>query len=265
LDRERIFGPSRKIASEREKAGLSGLTPIEAPTRQAGLAGLARSLGVAAAVTALATALSYLLPDSWAATGVGFTFLLATYWLVVRSDDPEQIQEFGLSLGGLLEPGPLSASRLLRSGLGALGYAFGAALLIYPCFWFGFRIWWKVGNFHPAPLGPVVSDALGQLLVIALPEEAFYRGYLQTSLERDLTGKLSLFGARLGWGVVLTSAIFAVGHLFTELNAARLAVFFPSLVFGFLRIRSKGIGASVAFHAMCNLFSAYLLHSYFGH
>jgi membrane protease YdiL (CAAX protease family) len=36
-------------------------------------------------------------------------------------------------------------------------------------------------------------------------------------------------------------------------------------VFGFLRIRSKGIGASVAFHAMCNLFSAYLAHSYFGH
>jgi membrane protease YdiL (CAAX protease family) len=62
---------------------------------------------------------------------------------------------------------------------------------------------------------------------------------------------------------LLTSAIFAVGHLFTELNAARLAVFFPSLVFGFLRARTKGIGASVAFHAMCNLFSAYLLHSYF--
>ena len=69
----------------------------------------------------------------------------------------------------------------------------------------------------------------------------------------------------IGGGVVLTSAIFAVGHLFTELSPARLAVFFPSLVFGFLRIRSKGIGASVAFHAMCNLFSAYLAHSYFGH
>lgn len=213
----------------------------------------------------MATALSYLLPDSWAATGVGFTFLLATYWLVVRRDDPEQIQEFGLSLGGLLEPGELSAPRLLRAGLGALGYATTAALLIFPCFWFGFRIWWNVGNFQPAPLGPVVSDALGQLLVIALPEEAFYRGYLQTSLERDLGKKINVFGARVGWGLVLTSAIFAVGHLFTELNAARLAVFFPSLVFGFLRARSKGIGASIAFHAMCNLFSAYLVHSYFGH
>jgi membrane protease YdiL (CAAX protease family) len=228
-------------------------------------AGLGRVLGVAAGVTALATALSYLLPDSWAATGVGFTFLLASYALVLRTDDSERIREFGLSMGGLLEAGPLSAGRLLRSALGALAYALGAALVIYPCFWFGFRIWWKVGVFHAAPLGPVFSDALGQLLVIALPEEAFYRGYLQTSLERELPAKISVLGARVGWGLVLTSAIFAVGHLFTELNPARLAVFFPSLVFGFLRARSKGIGASVAFHALCNLFSAYLAHSYFGH
>jgi membrane protease YdiL (CAAX protease family) len=241
---------------------MSGPVQVAATTPPAGLG---RVLGIAAAVTALATALSYLLPDSWAATGVGFTFLLATYGLVVQRDDTEQIRAYGLSMGGLLEAGPLSASRLLRSALGALGYALAAALVIYPCFWLGFRIWWKVGTFHPAPLGPVMSDALGQLLVIALPEEAFYRGYLQTSLERELTPKLSIFGTQMGWGVVLTSAIFAIGHLFTELNPARLAVFFPSLIFGFLRIRSKGIGASVAFHAMCNLFSAYLLHSYFGH
>lgn len=258
---EGIFEPSRKIASEQEKAAVSGPAQDAAPTPRAGLA---RVLGIAAAVTALATFLSYLLPDSWAATGVGFTFLLASYWLVLRSDDTERIREFGLSLGGLLEPGPLSAQRLARAALSALGYALAAALVIYPCFWLGFRIWWKVGAFHAAPLGPVVSDALGQLLVIALPEEAFYRGYLQTSLERELNAKVSFLGARLGWGIVLTSAIFAVGHLLTELSPARLAVFFPSLVFGFLRVRSRGIGASVAFHALCNLFSAYLAHSYFG-
>jgi uncharacterized protein len=226
--------------------------------------GLGWSLGVAAVVTLLATAESYLLPEAWAATGVGFTFLAATHWLVVRGDDTARIREHGLSLGGLLEAGPLSARRLLRAGLVALAYALSAALVIFPCFWFGFRIWWKVDHFHPAPLGPVVSDALGQLLVIALPEEAFYRGYLQTSLERELGQGISILGTRVGWGLLLTSAIFAVGHLLTELNPARLAVFFPSLVFGLLRSRSKGIGASVLFHALCNLFSAYLAHSYFG-
>ena len=225
-------------------------------------AGLRQVLGVAVGVTALATALSYLLPESWAATGVGFTFLAATYWLVVRSDDAAQIREFGLSLGGLLEPAPLSTQRLLRDGLTAVLYALAAAVVIYPCFWFGFRMWWKVDAFHPAPLQPVLSDALGQLLVIALPEEAFYRGYLQTSLERELNKSVTIFGTRVGLGLVLTSAIFAVGHLLTELNPARLAVFFPSLVFGLLRARSGGIGAALVFHALCNLFSAYLLRSY---
>lgn len=217
---------------------------------------------MAGIVTVVATALSYLLPESWAATGVGFTFLGATYWLIVRGDDAAQIRAYGLSLGGLLELAPLSPPRLVREALVAVAYALAAAALIYPCFWFGFRIWWKVDGFQPAPFGPVLSDALGQLLVIALPEEAFYRGYLQTSLERDLGKRVSIFGARVGLGLLLTSAIFALGHLLTELNPARLAVFFPSLIFGFLRARTGGIGASLVFHAMCNLLSAYLLRSY---
>jgi membrane protease YdiL (CAAX protease family) len=227
-------------------------------------AGLRSTLAIAAGVTVLATALSYLLPDAWAATGVGFTFLGATYWLVVRSDDIARIRQYGLSLGGLLEPVPLSAPRLTRDALIAIAHALAAAAVIYPCFWFGFRLWWHVEHFRPAPLGPVLNDALGQLLVIALPEEAFYRGYLQTSLERDLGSarSVSIFGTRVGLGVVVTSAIFALGHLLTELSPARLAVFFPALIFGFLRARTGGIGAALLFHAMCNLFAAYLLRSY---
>jgi membrane protease YdiL (CAAX protease family) len=228
------------------------------------LSGLGGPLGVAAAVTLVATALSYLLPDSWAATGVGFVFLLSAYWLVVRGDDTERIREFGLSLGGLLEPHELSAARLWRDARVALGHALAAALIIYPFFWLGFRIWWKTGAFHPAPLRSVAEGALGQLLVIALPEEAFYRGYLQTSLERRLEQKVVILGTPVGWGIVITSAVFALGHLLTELSPARLAVFFPSLVFGFLRARTRGIGAGVVFHALCNLYSAYLIRSYFG-
>ena len=57
-------------------------------------------------------------------------------------------------------------------------------------------------------------------------------------------------------------AIFAVGHLLTEPYPGRLAVFFPSLVFGFLRAREGGVGASIVFHALCNLFASYLGQSY---
>lgn len=224
--------------------------------------GLIQTLGVAAGVTALAAVLSYALPEAWAATGVGFTFLLASYWFVIRGDDSERIRAFGLSLGGLLEPQPLSWSRIWRESRQAVLLALLAALVIYPFFWLGFRSWWRVEAFQPAPILPRLLALPEELLVIALPEEAFYRGYLQTALDRHLGKRVSILGARVGWALVLTSAIFALGHLLTRFDAARLAVFFPSLVFGLLRSRSGGIGASLVFHALCNLYSGYLLESY---
>ncbi|HEV8550364.1 MAG TPA: CPBP family glutamic-type intramembrane protease, partial [Polyangiaceae bacterium] len=36
----------------------------------------------------------------------------------------------------------------------------------------------------------------------------------------------------------------------------------PALLFGWLRARTRGIGASVALHALCNLFASYLARSY---
>ena len=66
----------------------------------------------------------------------------------------------------------------------------------------------------------------------------------------------------MGAGVVVTSVIFALGHVATEVHPNRLAVFFPSLLFGWMRARRGGIGAAAAFHAICNLFASYLAQSY---
>ena len=43
---------------------------------------------------------------------------------------------------------------------------------------------------------------------------------------------------------------------------ARLAVFFPALLFGWLRARTGGIGASVCLHAICNVYSQMLGRGY---
>jgi membrane protease YdiL (CAAX protease family) len=56
--------------------------------------------------------------------------------------------------------------------------------------------------------------------------------------------------------------IFAAGHLATVQVPARLAVFFPALLFGWLRARTGGVGASVFFHATCNLYSLVLGRGY---
>ena len=75
---------------------------------------LQRPLLITLGTTALVTALSKL-PDSISATAVGFGFLAVTYWLVLRSDDPEHIAHYGLSLAGLFEPARLSAVRTAPS------------------------------------------------------------------------------------------------------------------------------------------------------
>lgn len=107
------------------------------------------------------------------------------------------------------------------------------------------------------PLTPVwfVHLALTHLLLIALPEEFFYRGYLQKRLGEASAprtwirlGPLSITNIN-----VLVSVLFALGHLVAEPSPGRLAVFFPSLLFGALRDRTDGIWASVVFHAACNL------------
>lgn len=93
-----------------------------------------------------------------------------------------------------------------------------------------------------------------QLFLIALPEEFFYRGYLQARLASRWGGRgIALGPLRLTQANVVTSALFAVGHVVIGGDPARLAVFFPSLLFGMLRERTDGIAAGVVFHACCNL------------
>lgn len=116
---------------------------------------------------------------------------------------------------------------------------------------------WRTGDGVHLPLSPwwLFHLAMTHLLLIALPEEFFYRGYLQKRLGEGITPRVLL---RLGPLAitrtnVVVSAMFAVGHLVAEPGFARLAVFFPSLLFGALRDRTDGIWASVVFHAACNL------------
>jgi membrane protease YdiL (CAAX protease family) len=228
-----------------------------------GRKGPAGPLLVSLLATIVATALSYALPDSQAATGVGLVFLVFTYVLVLRDADTNTVAESGLSLGGLFEPEPLSPARLARSALGAFAWALAFALVLFPPFWLGFVLWHApVAHFSPASLLALGRDVLGQVFGVAFPEEVFFRGYLQSALDRSWPPRFKLFGARLGPALLVSSAIFAVGHLLTDPHPARLAVFFPSLVFGILRARTGGVGASIAFHAMCNLFASFLGRSY---
>ncbi|MCA9630609.1 MAG: CPBP family intramembrane metalloprotease [Myxococcales bacterium] len=222
-----------------------------------------RAIGSTLVVSALVTALSYGLPRDYAATGVGLAFMLATYWLALSRKDDAEVRASGLSLGGVLETTPIQPVRLGKAFGRALLWALGAALVFFPPFVVGWLWWWKPSQaWGAAALPSLGQEVLGEIAVIALPEEAFFRGFLQSELDRAWTPRWRLLGAYVGPGLIVSSSLFALGHVATELRPDRLAVFFPSLLFGWMRARTGGIGAGVLFHAMCNLFAAYIAHSY---
>ncbi|HMU41434.1 MAG TPA: type II CAAX endopeptidase family protein [Pseudomonadota bacterium] len=85
---------------------------------------------------------------------------------------------------------------------------------------------------------------LSQVLVVALPEEFFFRGFVQKRLAQTLSPSQS---------ILLQSALFALGHYLVTWNPASLLVFFPGLLFGLLRHLSQTILPGTLFHATCNL------------
>ncbi len=126
-----------------------------------------------------------------------------------------------------------------------------------------------IAPYAGAPrLAPRLPDHLAllvlvQLLVVALPEELFYRGWMQTSWARGAPERgVTVLGARLGAGFLWTQLLFAAGHL-VVLQPWRLATFFPGLLFGWLRARTGGIVAPVLVHALSNLFLATLEASFY--
>ena len=105
--------------------------------------------------------------------------------------------------------------------------------------------------------------ALFQLVVVAIPEELFFRGYLMERLEKVWPPTRRILGAPVGWALVVSSALFAVGHLLVIPNPQRLAVFFPALLFGWMRARTGSIAAGAVYHALCNVIADVLHTSYF--
>jgi len=98
-----------------------------------------------------------------------------------------------------------------------------------------------------------------QFILIALPEEIIFRGYLQTRLQQLISRRWTIFGGDIGPAVILTSVIFALSHLVAIPSGDRLAVFFPSLLFGWLRDRTGSIAGSVVAHALSNVLMQVLL------
>ncbi len=206
------------------------------------------------------------------ASGTAVTLVFfGAVWLAVWRRSDAVVREHGLALGGLMGSQADGESAVAKAWARALGWALAMScvvLLPFALLWrpVVLRLGWP--GLHAFALHRSSAEWAAllatQLLVVALAEEAFYRGVLQTRFERSFPHGLALAGGVISVGNVLTSVMFALGHVATRTDPVHLLVFFPSLLFGWLRTRTKGIEAGMLFHAFCNMLSAMLFEGFLG-
>jgi len=107
----------------------------------------------------------------------------------------------------------------------------------------GFLAW-----FFPEP---GIELHWGKLLYLALIEELVFRFFLQDILTKIFSW--AFFKKQLSLGNIIASLIFSLLHLFTHPPLWALAVFFPSLVFGWAWDRYHNIIPCWILHFFYNL------------
>ncbi|HRE89015.1 MAG TPA: MrtP family glutamic-type intramembrane protease [Myxococcota bacterium] len=108
----------------------------------------------------------------------------------------------------------------------------------------------------------LLAYLLIHLGLVAYPEEYFFRGYLLPRLDQRLGTRRRLLGVSVGLGLVLSSLAFALLHPILIPGPHRLLVFFPALLFGWLALRQRALGAAILVHALSNVCLAIVSRMY---
>jgi len=144
-----------------------------------------------------------------------------------------------------------------------------AAIIVFPPYFVGFGLWAgfidnATADWSKLPtIGWWLWLFITHFLAIALPEEVFFRGYMQGRLALLFKRRIKIFGVNCGPELVLASALFALIHLVSIPAPFRLAVFFPGLLFGWLKERTGSVLAPALLHAASNVVLAALNEVYY--
>lgn len=116
-------------------------------------------------------------------------------------------------------------------------------------------------SFRDESIAHYLEFTVYQFIMVALPEEFFFRGFLQNQLNLIFHRNWKWFGVQVGPALIWTSVIFALSHSVISLQVWHPLIFIPSLAFGWLYEKNKTITASVIYHALCNILAyAILIH-----
>lgn len=138
---------------------------------------------------------------------------------------------------------------------------------------YGAAPWWRQWGILPATgflggapklvgLWGTAECVLSQGLGIALPEELFWRGYVQPVLQGAWSRRTGRPCGLFNGGTALSCGLFAVGHVVGGAGVASLATLFPSLLFAVMRNHSGSIAGPAALHLGCNVGAAAFMQTF---
>ena len=130
------------------------------------------------------------------------------------------------------DPGGSVAFFALLAGAGAIAYFLFLRLPLPPAL-----------SPHHGTAALTPAMAAHHLLLVALPEEVFFRGYLYDAFEE--AGREPVLPVAL---------LFAIGHFGIFPSPFRLLTFFPALLLGWGRKGSGNVYVPTAVHFLYNLF-----------
>ncbi len=91
---------------------------------------------------------------------------------------------------------------------------------------------------------PAINTLIFQLFCISFAEEVYFRGFLQQRLGNNLTG------------VLVVSLLFSIMHIpqlifYNDIHS--VMTFLPSLIMGYLYMRTSNTLPSIIFHFLANI------------
>lgn len=127
----------------------------------------------------------------------------------------------------------------------------------YQKFFFGFL-------YHTKSWPDLLNFSFYEIVAVALPEEFFFRGFFLERMKIIYTRSyFNFFGVSIGPALLLTSLIFALSHSVITLAWWHIFIFFPAMLFGWLKEKTGTITAPLLFHAACNIFAQWVFVHYF--
>ncbi|MBO4711111.1 CPBP family intramembrane metalloprotease [bacterium] len=141
-----------------------------------------------------------------------------------------------------------------KEGLKLFLWVTVATLVFYPPLFFAYNL----SFMHRAFATPTTNELMKALTkgliaiaVAAIPEEFFFRGYIQEHVFSAFDKKIMKIVSLKN---LFTSLLFGLVHALAFLDITRAATFFPSLLFGLFTEKSRGrIFYSISYHVVSNI------------